>query len=127
MGLSFGNPIFFSYLCIVTLKQRIMKVISTWVFTYEQFKDIPVLVDVITQKRINERTGGVEISVYLTTNGWPNFHMVTVYKVIEDGVEEYYIHRPYHLSSSGRGSTTYHDILLKVPHERKEELEKVLE
>ena len=103
-----------------------MKVTSTWVFTYQQFKDIPVLSDVITQKRIDERTGEVERSAYLTTNDWPNFHMVTVYKVIEDGVEEYYVHRPYHLSSYGRGSTAYKDVILKVPQERKEELEKVL-
>jgi hypothetical protein len=104
-----------------------MKVISTWVFTYEQFKDIPILVDIITQKRINERTGEVERSVYLAVNNWPSFRMITLYKVIENGADEYYIHRPYHFESSSSGSRTYKDTLLKVRHEQKEELEKILD
>ena len=104
-----------------------MRVLLTWIFTYEQFKSISVITDILTGKEINEITGEVTWSSYLTVNHYPTMFMITIYKVIENGNEEYYIHRPSYTIKSGGGSSSYKDVLLKVPSEQREELKKILE
>ncbi len=103
-----------------------MRILSSWIFNFTQFKDIEVIVDVVTGKKVNEVTGEVTRDAYITTNNYPIWLMVTIHKVIENGNEEYYIHRPYYSYNRGGSGRKYHDILLKVPTERKAELEEYL-
>jgi hypothetical protein len=106
-----------------------MKVLATWVFTFAQFKDIKVITDIIQQVKTKKRKWALENDdreVWLTTNDWPNFHMVTVHKVEENGEEEFYVHRPYYSWSTSRSGRIYSDTLLKASPTQKEELKKIL-
>ena len=103
-----------------------MKVLATWVFTFAQFKDIKVLTDIIQQVKEKKESWEDDREVWLTTNDWPNFHMVTVHKVEENGEEEFYVHRPYYSWSTSRSGRIYRDTLLKASPTQKEELKKIL-
>ena len=93
-----------------------LRVVDTWLFTWEQFKDIPVICDTITE--LDPVTGDRQI--WTTTNNWPNFYMVKLYKVeAQNGTTEWWIERPAH-------NDKWHSIkssLLKVSDEREEEIE----
>jgi hypothetical protein len=105
-----------------------MEILRTWVFTYDQFKDIPFLVDIIGQKRENPRPDQGEYEVHITVNNWPVFRMVKIYEVMNVSIEslepEYYLERPYYKRSYGNGSTTYPQQLLKI--DKIEELKSIL-
>ena len=98
-----------------------MKVLDTYVFTYEQYKDIKVLTDIVQQvKEDAEDWDAEDREAWLTTNDWPNFHMITLYQVSERGLMEFYIHRPYHDATRFSGSgTIYKDVLLKATEKQK--------
>jgi hypothetical protein len=96
-----------------------MKVLHTYIFTYEQFKDIKVLTDIIEQVKVTQRSGQDDREVWLTRGDWPNFHMITLYEVLEQGLREFYVHRPYHNAIRRGSGTIYKDVLLKATEEQK--------
>jgi hypothetical protein len=100
-----------------------MKVLRTWIFTYEQFKNIKALKEII--QGIPNKNGWTP-KVYLTTNDYPNFHKITVYEVFESGNSEFYIERPYYSSVRSGSGTIYSEVLLKASEKQKEELTNIL-
>lgn len=110
-----------------------MKVVNTWVFTYEQFKDIECLADTVMEIDMNKRPRDGWDTVWLTINDWPRFHMIKVYEVIdiETNAEllegnTFYVERPYSSYRHARGGTTYPKKLIKVIPERIEKLKSIL-
>ena len=90
-----------------------MKVKNTWVFTYDQFKDVKVLEDVICQ--VDEKKNR---EAWLTMNGYPNFHMITLYETSEG----FYVKRPYYSNVRSGSGSTYHETLIKVKDKQIAEL-----
>ena len=90
-----------------------MKVTNTWIFTYEQFKDIKVLADIVQGLDFDG-----DRDVWLTTNNYPNFHMITLY---ETG-GQFYVKRPYHSSVRSGSGTTYKEALIKATDKQIKEI-----
>jgi hypothetical protein len=98
-----------------------MRVLDTYVFTYEQFKEIEVLCDIVTEK-YSEDQQKFGRDIYLTLNDWPCWFMITVLVVSNKGKTEVYVKRPYYKRSNSRGSTTYKETLIKANEAQQEKL-----
>ncbi len=96
-----------------------MKVVDTWMWTYLQFKDIPLLIKIIREEIQYE--DDTNFDNYwgdpppITMNDSPFFNWLKIHKVQDEDGYSYYFERPFATTVRGRsGGTTYHHCIRKI-------------